>query len=244
MLGGVYEVAGEGEKPPPKSLLLTTFLVGQEDAGGYKHDASDDEGFAYERSIVTCGGKCRVGGRLGVAGRRLSGNRLSGSLRDLGLLGLCCLLLLTGDLVLQGLLGGHALRLCLVVGIERRGIGGRLLVKSCLGGIERGLCIIFSLLGGDALGKEGVESVVRVCIGAGCDAVFDVDGLELSEGGGSGVRCGLRILDRLLGVRDGVVCRAKGGFGLGCCCVGVLLGRLGRGEIIGRIAQGVGMGLL
>lgn len=46
-----------GEAVLPKSLLLTTLLVGQEDAGGYKHDASDDEGFAFERGVVARGGK-------------------------------------------------------------------------------------------------------------------------------------------------------------------------------------------
>ena len=89
-----------GETVLPKSLLLTTFLVGQEDAGGYKHDASDDKRLTGERSIVACGGECRVGGRLGVTCRRLSNSRLGSSRRDLALLGLCRLLLLTGDLVL------------------------------------------------------------------------------------------------------------------------------------------------
>ena len=153
-------------------------------------------------------------------------------------------MLLAGNLVLQGLLGGYAFCLRLVVGIERRGVGGRRSIKVCLSGIKCDLCVKFYLLGNDALGKEGIERIVRVCVRASSNAVFDVDGLELSEGSDSGVRCGLRILDRLLGVRDGVICRTKGGLGLGNCCVGVLLGRLCRGKIVGRVAQGVGMGLL
>ena len=153
-------------------------------------------------------------------------------------------MLLAGDLVLQGLLGGYAFCLRLVVGIERRGVGGRRSIKVCLSGIKCGLCVMFCLLGGDALGKEGIERIVRVCIGAGCDAVFDIDGLELSESGGSGVRCGLRILDRLLGIRYGIIRRTKSSFGRSHCCVGVLLGCLGRGEIIGRVVQRIGMCLL
>ena len=233
-----------GEAVLPKSLLLTTLLVSQKDAGGYEHDTSDDKRLTGERSIVACGGKCRVGGRLGVAGRRLSSNRLSGSLCDLGLLDLRRLLLLAGDLVLQGLLGGYAFCLRLVVTVESRGVGGRRSIKVCLSGIKCGLCVMFCLLGGDALGKEGIERIVRVCVRASSNAVFDVDGLELSESSSSGVRCGLRILDRLLGVRDGIICRAKGDSGIGNCCVGLLLGRLGGGKIIGCIAQGVGTGLL
>ena len=46
---------------------------------------------------------------------------------------------------------------------------------------------MFCLLGGDALGKEGIERIVRVCVRASSNTVFDVDGLELSKGGGSNV---------------------------------------------------------
>lgn len=149
-----------------------------------------------------------------------------------------------GDLVLQGLLGGYAFCLRLAVAVESRGVGGRRSIKVCLSGIKCDLCVMFCLLGGDALGKEGIERIVRVCVRASSNTVFDVDGLELSKGGGSNVRCSLRILDRLFGVRDGIICRTKGDSGLSHCCVGVLLGRLGRGKIVGRVAQGVGMGLL